>query len=187
LSVASGVPQGTGINRETTAEAAPIEAPDSDEPGKYDALGKYGPLLEDIDRADFDLGADLWLIAERIMLYRLTRAGFQKRIELAGLVRAITDIISGAEGASAVPKEVRELDKSASEQFTSESETTLSRVFSVVVDVSETMNNQELYKLIEYLRSAPLPREPFMNIEPLDRAQEYLNDSPYGDESGWTL
>lgn len=154
---------------------------------EYARFGKYRSLLEDLDRANGEFGEDLWLIAERIILYRLTRAGLQKRVELATLVHAIRGIISELEGVSSVPPQIEALDKSAEQQFRGESEGNLREVFSAVVDAAEGMNVEELYKLIAFLRKAELPREAWMNIEPLERAQEYLSQSPYEEDTEWTI
>lgn len=142
--------------------------------------GAYQGLVEDLERADNELGEDLWLIAERIMLYRLTRAGEQKRFELGLLVNAIREIVSGTEGADSVPKEIIELGESAAEGFRGSNERMLSEVFTLAVDVAENMNSEELYRLIAFLRKAKGPEQEEINIEPLERTEEIL--SPYSDE-----
>ena len=55
---------------------------------------KFHQIFQIFETSDRELGEDLWLIAERILLYRLTRAGEQKRIELASVVHLIHKIVS---------------------------------------------------------------------------------------------
>src|SRR5271165_1635332 len=109
-------------------------------------------IVQQFETSDIELGEDLWLIAERIMLYRLTRAGEQKRIELVSMVHLIREIMSETEGTQNLSPELVQLDKAASDGFSGSSEATLSRVFTTVVDESERMNPEQLYRLIAALR-----------------------------------
>jgi hypothetical protein len=143
---------------------------------------KYQKILQIFETSDRELGEDLWLIAERIMLYRLTRAGEQKRLELASMVHLIKEIMSETEGN--LSKEIIQLDTSASDGFKGSSEGTLSLVFTTVVDESERMNPGQLYRLIAALRKMELPRQEDSAIEPLEKAEEYLEES-FEQESQW--
>lgn len=67
---------------------------------------KFQEIFQIFESSDRDLGEDLWLIAERIMLYRLTRAGEQKRIELASMVHLIHEIMSETEAAEKLSPEI---------------------------------------------------------------------------------
>ena len=122
--------------------------------------------------ADNELGLDLWLIAEQLMLFRLTRAGDQKRYELASLVHAIHEIKSQAR--TAIPAEIKALDVSSSGGFRGSSEAKLTEVFSIVVDAAEQMSSEELYRLIALLRKMESPKFEGIDAEPLDRAEEFL-------------
>ena len=145
--------------------------------------GQYQQILQTIEFADNELGLDLWLIAERLMLYRLTRAGEQKRYELASLVHAIREIKSQSKGGGAVPSEIAALDDSGSDGFRGSADAKLTQVFSNVVDAAEQMNSEELYRLIALLRKMGGPKVERIDTEPLDRAQEYLSESPVEDQS----
>ena len=147
---------------------------------------KFQQILQIFEASDRELGEDLWLIAERIMLYRLTRAGEQKRIELASMVHLIREIMSETDGAQNLSPEIVQLDNSASESFNGSSEANLSRVFTTVVDEAERMNPEQLYRLISALRKMELPRQEDLAIEPLEKAQEYLGES-FGQDSEWDI
>ena len=141
--------------------------------------GKYQDLLLELSNSDRALGEDLWLIAERIMLHRLTRAGWQKRTELALLVHAIREIISEAEGALAVPNEIIELDEAAKQDFkdSAEGNANLTQAVSVAVDAAENMNSEELYRLITFLRNSDGPIQEPIDTAPLEKAEEFLFES----------
>jgi len=154
-------------------------------------LGVQASELEQIQRvvesADASLGEDLWLIAERIMLYRLTRAGEQKRIELASEVHLLRKIISETRGEQNLPSELVVLNDSAINEFRGSGEANLSLVFTTIIDVAESMNPDQLYLLIAALRRTPLqgPLED-INVEPLEKAEEYLTES-FQQDNDWGL
>jgi len=161
----------------------PLDAADPWPPDIVDERhDRYKELLNDLERADSELGLDLWLIAERIMLHRLTRAGGLKRVELTILVHAIKNIISEIEGPTAIPGEILDLDRSANHEFRGENEANLTQAFTVVVDVAERMNSEELYRLISHLRKAEGPKQEPIDIAPLERAREILSSSSYDEE-----
>jgi hypothetical protein len=144
----------------------------------------YQQLLQTLDFADNELGLDLWLIAEQLMLFRLTRAGEQKRYELAVLVHAIHEIKSQSEGEAAVPREIISLDDSSSEGFKGRADAKLTEVFSSVIDAAEQMNSEELYRLIALLRKVAVTKIEEIDTAPLDRAQEFLSRGPV-EEQPW--
>ena len=154
-------------------------------------MGVQASELEQIQRvvesADASLGEDLWLIAERIMLYRLTRAGEQKRIELASEVHLLRKIISETRGEQNLPSELVVLNDSAINEFRGSGEANLSLVFTTIIDVAESMNPDQLYLLIAALRRTPLqgPLED-INVEPLEKAEEYLTES-FQQDNDWGL
>jgi len=143
-------------------------------------------LLQTAESADFSLGEDLWLIAERIMLYRLTRAGEQKRIELASMVHLVRRIISETQGELNIPIEIVSLDDSAKNEFKGDAESNLSLVFTTIIDISENMPAHQLYLLIAALRKMPLPAPQDKEIEPLEKAETFLNES-FQQENDWSL
>jgi len=142
----------------------------------------YQQLLQTVELADNELGLDLWLIAEQLMLFRLTRAGEQKRYELAFLVHAIREIKSKTEGEAAVPPEIIALDKISNEGFRGSADANLTEVFSTVVDAAEKMNSEELYRLIALLRKVETPKHEEIESTALESGQEFL--SPV-EESPW--
>ena len=144
-------------------------------------------ILQVVESADTNLGEDLWLIAERIMLYRLTRAGEQKRLELASMVHLLRKVISESQGVQNLPPDLIQLDESATNEFKGGAEANLSLVFTTIVDMAESMNPDQLYLLISALRMTPLP-EPRQEVDitPLEKAEEFLNEG-YEQESDWGL
>ena len=153
----------------------------SEDPSSADV---YQQLLQTVEFADNELGLDLWLIAEQLMLFRLTRAGEQKRYELAFLVHAIRDIKAQAEGEAAVPPEIIALDKSSIEAFRGSADAKLTEVFSTVVDAAEKMNSEELYRLIALLRKVESPKSEEIDTSSLDRAQDFLSQGP-DEKNSW--
>jgi hypothetical protein len=145
---------------------------------------KFHEIFQIFETSDRELGEDLWLIAERILLFRLTRAGELKRIELASMVHLIHEIVSETGGVEKLSPEIIQLDKSASDGFKGSSEASLSLVFTTVVDETERMNPEQLYRLISGLRKIELPRQNDLGIEPLEKAQEYLGES-IAQDSQW--
>jgi hypothetical protein len=147
---------------------------------------KFQQLLQVAEAADVSLGEDLWLIAERIMLYRLTRAGEQKRMELAAMVRLLRKIISDTQGEANLSSELVELDSSAANEFKGSAEANLSLVFTTIVDISESMNPDQLYLLISSLRKIELPKQEIMDLAPLQKAEGYLNEG-FQQENEWNF
>ena len=143
-----------------------------------------GQILQVVETADGSLGEDLWLIAERIMLYRLTRAGEQKRIELASMVHLIRRIISETIGEENLTPELLQLDDSASGEFKGSADANLSLVFTTIIDMAENMNSNQLYLLISALRKLELPEQVMINVEPLEKAEEYLSES-FDQDNEW--
>ena len=149
-----------------------------------DSADKYQQLLQTVEFADNELGLDLWLIAEQLMLFRLTRAGEQKRYELAFLVHAMREIKSQSEGEAAVPPEIIALDNSSSQGFKGSADSKLTAVFSTVVDAAELMNPEGLYRLIAKLRKVPVTRNEEIETATLDRDQEFFSQGP-SEEQSW--
>jgi hypothetical protein len=144
-------------------------------------------ILQVAEAADTSLGEDLWLIAERIMLFRLTRAGEQKRLELASMVHLLRKILTETQGESSLPPELIELDDAAAGEFKGSAEAKLSLVFTTIVDLAESMNPDQLYLLISALRKLELPKQESVDIEPLEKAQEYLTESFQQEEEEWGI
>jgi hypothetical protein len=149
-----------------------------------DQAEKLQELLRVTEAADMSLGEDLWLIAERIMLFRLTRAGEQKRLELAAMVHLLRRIISETQGEQKLPPDLVQLDESATNEFKGSAEANLSLVFTTIVDMAESMNPEQLYLLISALRKMELPQQVVIDTEPLDKAEEYLSES-FQQEDEW--
>jgi len=149
-----------------------------------DQAEKLQELLRVTEAADVSLGEDLWLIAERIMLFRLTRAGDQKRLELAAMVHLLRRIISETQGEQNLPSDLLQLDEAATNEFKGSAEANLSLVFTTIVDMAESMNPEQLYLLISSLRKMELPQPVEIDTEPLDKAEEYLSES-FQQEDEW--
>ena len=149
-----------------------------------DQAEKLQELLRVTEAADLSLGEDLWLIAERIMLFRLTRAGEQKRLELAAMVHLLRRIISETQGEQNLPSDLLQLDEAATNEFKGSAEANLSLVFTTIVDMAESMNPEQLYLLISSLRKMELPQPVEIDTEPLDKAEEYLSES-FQQEDEW--
>src|SRR5579864_4103098 len=94
---------------------------------------KFKQIFQIFEASDRGLGEDLWLIAERIMLYRLTRAGEQKRKELASMVHLVRQIMLETEGTKNLSSEIAQLDDSSSNAFSGSSDAKLSLVFTTVI------------------------------------------------------
>ncbi len=140
------------------------------------AADKFQSMFHAMEFADNELGLDLWLIAEQLMLFRLTRSGERKRYELASLVHAISEIKS--ESQDPVPAVIQALDDSSSEGFRGSSDAKLTEVFSIVVDAAEQMSSEELYRLIALLRKMEIPKFEESDTAPLERADEFLSEEP---------
>jgi hypothetical protein len=144
-------------------------------------------IVQVAETANLSFGEDLWLIAERIMLYRLTRAGDQKRIELASMVHLLKRIISETQGDQNIPPELAELDASAANSFKGSADANLSIVFTTVVDLAESMNEDQLYLLISALRKLELPDPEVIDTEPLEKAEEFLHEGFEQEEDEWGI
>ncbi len=118
------------------------------------------------------------------MLYRLTRAGEQKRIELASMVHLLRRIISETLGEQNLTTELLQLDDSASNEFKGSADANLSLVFTTIVDMAESMNPNQLYLLISALRKLELPEQVIIDVEPLEKAEEYLSES-FDQDNEW--
>ncbi len=151
-----------------------------------DQAERLQQILQVAEAADIALGEDLWLIAERIMLYRLTRAGEQKRVELASMVHLLRRIISETQGEVNLPPELVQLDNSASNEFKGSVESNLSLVFTAIVDMAENMSAKQLYLLISALRKMELPSQEIIDTAPLEKAQEFLSENVQ-EENEWNL
>jgi hypothetical protein len=143
-------------------------------------------ILQTVEAADFGLGEDLWLIAERIMLYRLTRAGEQKRVELAAMVHTLRRIMSETQGELNIPIELVSLDDSAKNEFRGDAESNLSLVFTTIVDMAENMSSHQLYLLISALRKMDLPAPQEISVEPLEKTEAVLNED-FQEDNEWTF
>jgi hypothetical protein len=114
-------------------------------------LGKYQELIQLVDRlerADAEFGQDLWLMAERIILSRLTRSQDKKR-DLDSIFHVIQQICK-PENSPRVAKSVLEEN---SPETVEEERPNLSSSFSQMVDMLEEMDSAQLYKLITWLRN----------------------------------
>jgi hypothetical protein len=114
-------------------------------------LGKYQELIQLVDRlerADAEFGQDLWLMAERIILSRLTRSQDKKR-DLDSIFHVIQQICK-PENSPRVTKSV--LGENPPETV-EEERPNLSSSFSQMVDMLEEMDSAQLYKLITWLRN----------------------------------
>jgi hypothetical protein len=151
-----------------------------------DQAEKLQQLLQLVEVADAGLGEDLWLIAERIMLFRLTRAGEQKRLELAAMVHLLRKIIAETQGEPMVPSELVQLDEAATNEFKGSVEANLSLVFTTIVDMAESMSPGQLYLLISALRKMELPEHSVIDVEPLEKAEEFLSES-FQQEDEWGI
>jgi hypothetical protein len=151
-----------------------------------DQAERLQQLIQVTEVADASFGEDLWLIAERIMLFRLTRAGEQKRWELAAMVHLLRKIFSETQGEAKLPPDLIELDESAKNEFKGSAEAKLSLVFTTIVDMAESMNPEQLYRLIAALRKLQLPEPEVINTEPLDKAEEFLSES-FKQDNDWEL
>jgi hypothetical protein len=151
-----------------------------------DLTQQFEQILQTAEAADASLGEDLWLIAERILLFRLTRAGEQKRVELASMVHLIRKIISDTIGQEKLSPELVKMDELASNEFKGSADANLSLVFTEIVDMAENMNSQQLYHLISALRKLELPPQEAAVIERLDRAEEFLSES-IDQENDWEI
>jgi uncharacterized protein (UPF0147 family) len=113
-------------------------------------LGKYQELIQLVDRlerGDAEFGQDLWLMAERIILSRLTRSQ-DKKSDLDSIFHVIQQI-SKPENLPRVTKSEVGENLSA----TVEEHPNLSSSFSQAVDMLEEMDSSQLYKLITWLRN----------------------------------
>ncbi|MGI0090924.1 MAG: hypothetical protein ACREBS_04375 [Nitrososphaerales archaeon] len=111
-------------------------------------------LVDKIDRADREFGQDLWLIAERIVLQRLTKTQ-EKGLALRLLARELKEIIGHPkETTLGTPEKFSELD-----EFEGQNSDTvqLSRAFSVIVDSLEKMDSDQMYRVIDWLRVETTP------------------------------
>jgi hypothetical protein len=145
---------------------------------------KLQELVQVAEAANASLGEDLWLIAERIMLFRLTRVSDQKRLELAAMVHLLRKIFTETQGEQNVPPELLQLDESANKEFKGSAEANLTLVFTTVIDTAESMSPEQLYLLISALRKMELPEPVEINVAPLDTAEEILSES-FDQENEW--
>jgi hypothetical protein len=151
-----------------------------------DQAEKLQQMLLVVESADASLGEDLWLIAERILLYRLTRAGDKKRTELAAMVHLLRRIISETNGEQYLPIELIQLDADAANGFAGSADGNLSLVFTTIVDLAESMTPDQLYLFISALKKMELPEQDEIDLKPLDKAEEFLTES-FQDENSWEL
>lgn len=152
-----------------------------------DQTERLQQIVQIAEAADNSLGEDLWLIAERIMLFRLTRAGEQKRLELASLVHLLVRIVSETQGKENLPSELVQLDENASNEFKGSADANLSLVFTSIVDTAENMNSDQLYLLIAALRKLELPQQEVIDLAPLDRAEEFLSEDFQEERDDWGI
>ncbi len=102
-------------------------------------------LQNAVDKADKEFGQDLWLIAERIVLNRITKST-NSRQEIESILREIKQIRSESEE-SLEDGNGPELEK------TTLNNSPLSSGFSQVVDLLESLDSGRLYQLIAWLRN----------------------------------
>ena len=102
------------------------------------------------------------------------------------MVHLLRKIITETQGEPNVPPELLELDQAASGEFQGSAEAKLSLVFTTIVDLAESMNPDQLYLLIAALRKMELPEQPAIDVEPLDKAEEFLTES-FQQEDEWGI
>lgn len=122
------------------------------------SLEKYQEIIqltESIERADKEFGQDLWLIAERIALHRITKESDGKT-ELDSIFHTIQSIRFQANHTlSHIPANEHKGDSigQAYESSALPSSFSLVSGFSLVVDLIESMDSSQLYQLIAWLRN----------------------------------
>ena len=79
------------------------------------------------------------------------------------------------------------LDGAASNAFKGSVEANLSLVFTTIVDMVESMNSGQLYPLISRLRKMELPEQPVIDVEPLEKAEEFLSEGLQQQEDEWGI
>jgi len=110
-------------------------------------------ILNALERSETNLVSDLQFVAERLVLYRITKVR-EKIRELDFLSKIITEIIVSSRGASGIPVEVSKLNTLGIREGQK-----LYEHFDDIVSVLEVLDSSELYKIIEQLRAQPLQAE----------------------------
>lgn len=106
-------------------------------------------LVDNVERADVEFGQDLWLMAERILLQRLTRT-FDKSSQLNSILQVIKKIRSESE----IPYANQIEDaQTADLPHHPQSDPNLASGFALAVEMLEGMDTEGLYKLISLLRN----------------------------------
>ena len=105
-----------------------------------------------LERVDQDLFENLQMFVERVLLYRITRAG-KKAAELAVLSRILLEAGTMGKDPGVVLRDVSWLESLAKEKL---SQSDVSRLFSTMVRATESLNARQLYYLLEKLRSEPI-------------------------------
>ena len=106
-------------------------------------------LRNTVDKADREFGQDLWLIAERIVLNRITKAT-DSRLEIDSILRETKQIRSESQE-SLARGNGDELE--ANQEGHTFDNSPLSSGFSQVVDLLESLDSGQLYRLIAWLRN----------------------------------
>ena len=118
-------------------------------------LGQYQDLIQLIDRlerADQEFGQDLWLMAERIVLGRLTRSQ-DKQADLNSIFHVIEQISRPDSSFEDVTPGEKEISSTIAVNGAAEDQSDLASSFSAAVDMLEKMDSAQLYKLITWLRN----------------------------------
>ncbi len=109
--------------------------------------------IEDrLKKSDEELFENLRLFAERIMLYRITRAK-DKSAELGVFARILAEVGTMSENPENLLEEISGIESLAKKELTKSEETNL---FSTMVQATENLSARELYYLLEKLRSEPM-------------------------------
>ena len=109
-------------------------------------------ILSALEKAETRFVSDLQLIAERLVLYRLTKVR-EKNRELEFLSDAVSGVITSSRGAENIPQEVARLGT-----LSIEPGVMLYKNFDEIVTALEVMNSGELFNLVERLRREPLQK-----------------------------
>lgn len=112
---------------------------------------EYEELVLKIARADEEFGKDLWLIAERIVLDKLTRAS-DRKAELKSIIEYIQE--KGAQAGIPYSSRVDDVESA-----------NLASGFSAAVDLMEKMNDKHLYALIAWLRNEVTVERPLVEYQ----------------------
>jgi hypothetical protein len=107
---------------------------------------------DNLEKANEELHENLRLFAERVMLYRITRAE-DKSAELANFSRILLEAGTLSETPQDLLDEISGIQTLAKEKLSRSQETGL---FSMMVRATEKLTSKQLYYLLEKLRTGPM-------------------------------